>query len=51
MKNKIIKISFVEELEVDESTTDEQLYATFLEYLKDCVKYEDVTAFNFEEVK
>lgn len=51
MKKKIIKISFVDELEVDESTTENQVYDIFLDYLKDCVKYEDVTAFNFEEVQ
>lgn len=51
MKKKIIKITFVDELEVDESTTENQVYDIFLDYLKDCVKYEDVTAFNFEEVQ
>lgn len=30
--------------------TEEQAYDALLEYLNDCVKFEDVTAFNFEEI-
>lgn len=43
------KITFEDIFEGVES--EEQAYDVLLDYLKDCVKNEDVTAFNFEEIK
>ena len=38
------KITFNDEIEAD---SDEQAYKNLIQYLRDCVKYEDVTAFGF----
>ncbi len=35
----------------DNLESEEQAYDVFLDYLNDCVKYEDVTAFQFKRVK
>jgi hypothetical protein len=48
---KHIKISFEDEWTFDDKDSEEHMYKVLLEYLKDCVDYEDVTAFKFEEVK
>ena len=47
---KHIKISFEDEWAFDDKDSEEHMYKVLLEYLKDCVDYEDVTAFKFEEV-
>ena len=44
-----IKITFEDIFDNIES--EEQAYDILLEYLNDCVKHEDVSAFQFEEVK
>ena len=44
-----IKITFEDIFDNVES--EEQAYDILLEYLNDCVKHEDVSAFQFEEVK
>ncbi len=44
-----IKITFEDIFSGLES--EEQAYEVLLEYLNDCVKNEDVTAFNFEVVE
>lgn len=44
-----IKITFEDIFNNIES--EEQAYDILLEYLNDCVKHEDVSAFQFEEVK
>ena len=43
------KISF-EDI-VDNVENEEQVIDVLLDYLNDCVRHEDVTAFNIEEVK
>ena len=43
-----IKITFEDIFDVE---SEEQAYDILLEYLNDCVKHEDVTGFEFEEVK
>lgn len=43
------KITFQDIFEGVES--EEQAYDALLDYLKDCVKYEDATAFNFEHIE
>ena len=44
-----IKITFQDVFDNIES--EEQAYDILLEYLNDCVKHEDVSGFQFEEVK
>jgi len=44
------KITFEDIWEVQDYT-EEEMYDVLLEYLHDCVKYEDVTAFNFEKIE
>lgn len=44
-----IKITFTDIF--DNLESEEQAYDVLLEYLRDCVKHEDVSAFEFEEVK
>ena len=34
----------------DNVQSEKQAYDVLLDYLNDCVKHEDVTAFNFEEI-
>ena len=46
---KKFKITFVD-IE-DRAETEEEAYDLFLSYLADVVKNQDLTAFNFEEVK
>ena len=49
LKNmKKYKITFVDETEAE---NEEEAYAALIEYLRGVVRYEDVTAFEFEEVK
>ena len=49
LKNmKKYKITFVDETEAE---NEEEAYAALVEYLRGVVRYEDVTAFEFEEVK
>lgn len=48
---KKYRITFSDFITSDVDITDDQAYDLFLDYLNECVKYEDVTAFNFEEVK
>lgn len=43
-----IKITFADIF--DNLESEEQAYDVLLEYLRDCVKHEDVSAFEFEEV-
>jgi len=45
---KKYKITFVDETEAE---NEEEAYAALIEYLRGVVRYEDVTAFEFEEVK
>ena len=47
-KMKKYKITFVDETEAE---NEEEAYAALIEYLRGVVRYEDVTAFEFEEVK
>lgn len=44
-----IKITF--QSLFDNIESEEQAYDILLEYLNDCVKHEDVSGFQFEEVK
>ena len=44
-----IKITFTDIFNNLES--EEQAYDVLLEYLRDCVKHEDVSAFQFEQVE
>lgn len=43
------EITFKDVFENVES--EEQAYDILLDYLNECVKYEDITAFNFKEIK
>jgi|LakMenEpi03Aug12_release.lakeMendotaPanAssembly.Ray.scaffolds.fasta_scaffold6816218_2 hypothetical protein len=45
---KKFKITFVDEIE---ARSEEDAYAMMVEYLKDCGRFEDVSAFNFKEIK
>jgi uncharacterized protein YciU (UPF0263 family) len=45
---KKFKVTFVEEIECED---EEQAYDILLEILNETVKAEDVTAFNFKEIK
>lgn len=47
---KRVKITFVDEWEVDEDFDMEYVYSVFLDYLHECVNREDVTAFEFTEI-
>lgn len=49
MNLKSFKITFEDIFENVES--EEQAIDVLLDYLQECVRYEDVTAFKFEEVK
>jgi ATP-dependent Zn protease len=42
------KVTFEDVIEAD---TEEQAYQHILAYLEECVRYDDVTAFNFEVEK
>jgi hypothetical protein len=46
---KKFKVTFEDIFDGVES--EEQAYDVLLDYLNDCVKHEDVTAFNFEELR
>jgi hypothetical protein len=48
---KEVEVSFKAVWMFDDNATEEYMYEVLLEYLHDCVKTEDVTAFNFEEIK
>jgi len=48
MKNKIFKITYKDEWECQ---NEEHAYETLLDYLKRCVENQDVTAFEFKEIK
>jgi hypothetical protein len=41
-------VTYTDEIEAD---TEEQAYQHILAYLEECVRYDDVTAFDFKEVK
>ena len=45
---KTFKVTFVDEIQAD---NEEDAYENLLIYLQDVVKFEDVTAFEFTEVK
>ena len=45
---KKFQIKFNDTIEAD---TEEEDYDKFLDYLAECVRYGDVTVFDFEEVK
>jgi hypothetical protein len=45
---KKYKVTFVDEIDAE---NEEYAYARLIEYLSDVVRYEDVTAFDFEEIK
>ena len=47
-KMKKFKVTFTDEIE---AKTEEDAYKILIKYLMDCTWYEDVTAFNFEEIK
>jgi hypothetical protein len=42
------QISFIDELEAE---SEEQAIEWLFQYLNDCVRHEDVSAFNFNEIK
>jgi hypothetical protein len=44
---KKYKVTFVDEIE---ARSEEEAYAMLVEYLKDCGRFEDVSAFDFEEI-
>lgn len=44
------KVTFEDIFDGVDVESEEQAYDILLEYLNECVKHEDVTAFNFEEV-
>ena len=46
--NKLYKITFIDEFEC---LNKNHSYKTFLNYLKECVKNEDVSSFEFKEIK
>ena len=45
---KTFKVTFVDEIVAE---SEEQAYCILLKYLTGCVEYEDVTAFDFKEMK
>ena len=45
---KKFKVTFTDEIE---AKTEEDAYKILVNYLQDCGKFEDVTAFNFKEIK
>lgn len=45
---KKFKITFVDETEAE---SEEAAYASLIEYLRGVVRYEDLDAFHFEEIK
>lgn len=45
---KKYKVTFVDEIEAE---NEEDAYHRLIVYLQDVVQYEDVTAFEFEEIK
>jgi hypothetical protein len=45
---KKYKVTFID---ITEAENEEDAYARLIEYLRGVVRYEDVTAFDFEEVK
>jgi hypothetical protein len=47
---KKIKITFCDEWEFDDDATNEDMYDMLLDWLAACVKCEDVTCFDFEEI-
>lgn len=44
----IVNISFKDEWKFPDSTTEEQIYDAFLDYLREIVENEDLTTFNFK---
>ena len=42
------EVTFKDQIEAD---TEEEAYKKLLEYLEECVRYEDVTVFNFLEME
>ena len=44
----IVNISFKDEWKFPDSTTEEQIYDAFLDYLREIVENEDLIAFNFK---
>jgi hypothetical protein len=47
---KKISIEFMDVFEFKDDATEETIYDTLLDYLSECVKNKDVTAFDFVEV-
>tara|TARA_R100001509_G_C4708313_1_gene162422 strand:+ start:45 stop:236 length:192 start_codon:yes stop_codon:yes gene_type:complete len=47
---KRFRVTYLDEWEMPDNAKEEDVYDKFLEYLADCVKNGDVTAFDFEEV-
>ncbi len=47
---KLIEVSFRDVWQFDDNVSEEYMYEILLEYLANCVRYEDVTAFDFTEV-
>jgi hypothetical protein len=48
---KKILVSFSDVFEFEDNATQYEIYDTVLKYLAECVKWEDVTAFEFKEEK
>jgi hypothetical protein len=48
---KQVEVSFKDVWMFEDNATEEYMYQILLEYLSDCVRHEDVTAFDFVEVK
>ena len=47
-KQKIVEVTYREVFHFPENATDETMYDELLTYLGDCVRNQDVTAFNFK---
>ena len=47
-KNKTYRVSFVDNVT---ASSEEEAYEILLDYLAKCVKYQDATAFSFEETQ
>lgn len=45
---KKYKVTFIDEIDAE---NEDDAYAIILNYLTKCVQYEDVTAFEFKEIK
>lgn len=45
---KTFKVTFVDEIVAE---SEDAAYKILVEYLKDCGKFEDVSAFEFKEIK